>query len=47
MKKIVDFVNSIYLNRLKNEDVQHSQKINYWCPTGMTPVFHDSENCNF
>lgn len=38
MKKIVDFMSSVYLNRLKSEQTDKQQAINFWCPTGMTPV---------
>ena len=41
MKKMVDFMNSMFANQPKSLNTNH--KINYWCPTGMIPVFFDNK----
>lgn len=38
MKKIVNYMDSVYLNRPSNQGVNKKHKINFWCPTGMIPV---------
>ena len=38
MKKIVNFMSSVYVNRPQCEQTDKRQAINFWCPTGMTPV---------
>lgn len=38
MKKIVDFMNPMYLNRPKRINEFSKKKINHWCPTGMIPI---------
>lgn len=38
MKKIVNIIDSIYVNRPNNLKESEQHKINFWCPTGMNPI---------
>ena len=38
---MVDFMNSMFANQPKS--LNTNNKINYWCPTGMIPVFFDNK----
>ena len=41
MKKIVDFMNPVYLNRPQKSKESKKKTINFWCPTGMNPIIFD------
>lgn len=43
MKKIVDFMNPMYLNRPEKIKDFNKKAVNYWCPTGMIPIMLNQE----
>ena len=40
MKKIEMFLSTVFANDCANSN-KCKNNINYWCPTGMTPIFCD------
>ena len=41
MKKIVGLIKSVFSHHSENTNTRKQGKINFWCPTGMIPVFYD------
>ena len=40
MKKIVDFIKSVFADHFGGVNIKNYRKINFWCPTGMNPIMH-------
>lgn len=40
MKKIVDFIKSVFADHSGGVNTKNYRKINFWCPTGMNPIMH-------
>ena len=40
MKKIVDFIKSVFADHSVGVNAKNCRKINFWCPTGMNPIMH-------
>lgn len=38
MKKIVDFIGSVFANHAADLNAKSKIEVNYWCPTGMIPI---------
>ena len=44
MKKIVGLMKSVFSHHSEETNAKNQAKINFWCPTGMIPVFYDFHN---
>ncbi len=40
MRKIIVYIGSIFSNHPTNLNANDCNNINFWCPTGMNPIFH-------
>jgi len=41
MKKIVGLIKEVFSHHSAKTNTGNQGKINFWCPTGMIPVFYD------
>lgn len=44
MKNIVDYIYATFSNGPTRLNTNNCNNINFWCPTGMNPSFHNSSN---
>ena len=38
MKKIVNFMKTVFVDHSTDKKTKNCNKINFWCPSGMIPV---------
>ena len=44
MKNFVDYIYATFSNGPTRLNTNNCNNINFWCPTGMNPNFHNSSN---